>query len=126
MPRRLLLVLAGLLAADSHAQATREAADAIAKARATLAKEADALTKVRNLHFEGKVLDKEGTPILHLDDANGKARAALRLDADSLPSLSLCDGNNRERAVLAVDKLGSATLEFRTERRNPIWRAPSP
>lgn len=84
MPRRLLIVLAGLLAADSHAQATREAADAIAKARATLAKEADTLAKVRNLHFEGKVLDKEGKPTQSfiLEVAEGGKRREFRYNKD--------------------------------------------
>ena len=81
---RLLLVLAGLLAVNVHAQATREAADVIAKARTVLAKDAASLAKVSNLHFEGKVMDKEGKPTQSfiLEVAEGGKRREFRYDRD--------------------------------------------
>jgi len=83
MPR-LLLLLAGLLAADATAQVTKDAAEAIAKARATLAKDAATLAGVRNLHFSGKVMDKEGnlTQSFILEVAEGGKRREFRYDKD--------------------------------------------
>lgn len=83
MPR-LLLLLAGLAAATAQAQATREAASVIAKAREALAKDASALAKVRNLHFEGKVMDKDDkhTQSFVLEVAEGGKRREFRYDKD--------------------------------------------
>ncbi len=83
MPRLLLLV-AGLLAATAQAQVSKDAAEAIAKARATLAKDAATLAGVRNLHFSGKVMDKEGklTQSFILEVAAGGKRREFRYDKD--------------------------------------------
>lgn len=83
MPRLLLLV-AGLLAATAQAQVSKDAAEAIAKARATLAKDAATLAGVRNLHFSGKVMDKEGklTQSFILEVAQGGKRREFRYDKD--------------------------------------------
>lgn len=81
---RLALLLAGLIAANVHAQASKEAADIITKARAVLAKDTAALAQVRNLHFSGKVMDKEGKPTQSfiLEVAEGGKRREFRYDKD--------------------------------------------
>ena len=83
MPRLLLLV-ASLLAATAQAQVSKDAAEAIAKARAALAKDAATLAGVRNLHFSGKVMDKEGklTQSFILEVAQGGKRREFRYDKD--------------------------------------------
>lgn len=76
---RLLLLAVGLLSAVVHAQASREAAEIIAKARPTLGKE-EALAKVRNLQFHGKLLDKDDKPAQSfiLEVAEGGKRREFR------------------------------------------------
>lgn len=83
MPRLLLLV-AGLIAATAQAQVSKEAAETINKARTALAKDAATLAGVRNLHFSGKVTDKEGKPTQSfiLEVAEGGKRREFRYDRD--------------------------------------------
>jgi len=80
---RLLLLAVGLLAAAAQAQVSPEAAGAIAKARQTVGKE-EALAKVRNLSFQGKVLDKEEklTQSFVLEVAQGGKRREFRYDKE--------------------------------------------
>jgi hypothetical protein len=87
---RLLLLVAGLLAANLPAQATKEAADVIAKSRAALAKDAAALAAVRNLHFSGKVVDKDGqtTQSFILEVAQGGKRREFRYDKEYTVEIS--------------------------------------
>ena len=80
---RLLLLAVGLLSAVANAQASREAAEIIAKARLTVGKE-EALAKVRSLQFNGKLMDKDEKPAQSfiLEVAEGGKRREFRYNND--------------------------------------------
>ena len=116
MNRVLLPLLA--LAASLQAQATPEAAAIIAKARAAVAKDATYLDRAKNLHFEGKVTDKDGASLQSfiLEVAEGGKRREFRYDKDFAAELTLVtDGREawgRQANLQTGERTAARVLPF--------------
>ncbi len=57
----------------------------------------------------------DGSPALALSDANGRARAAIRLGADGAPSVVLYDASGRRRLEVALKSDGATGLGLYNE-----------
>ena len=114
---RLALLLAALAAAV-QAQVAPEAAAVIAKARAALAKDATYLDRARTLHFEGKVVDKDGKVVqtFILEIAPGGKRREFRYNQDYTAELTLVSNGMeawaRQANLQSGERTGARVLPF--------------
>lgn len=116
MSRLALLLVA--LASTAQAQVTPESAAIIAKARAALTQNLTALDAVKALHFEGKVVDKDGKVMQSfiLEVAEGGKRREFRYDKDFTTELTLVssgtEGWARQANLTSGERSNARVLPF--------------
>jgi len=116
MSRLALLLVA--LATIAQAQVTPESAAVITKARAALAKDVATIDGVKALHFEGRVVDKDGKVLQSfiLEVAQGGKRREFRYDKDFTTELTLVssgtEGWARQANLTSGERSNARVLPF--------------